>query len=151
MALNNTISIFGSYEVGGTPTWFGTMLVMGFWTFLLGFLAIFLSISLSSFDRYKKSRKIIRWLANSFSYFGYGTLALIFLSIPCGIAYWMFSNAKAGNVMPLWVTGIIIGGYFAIVLLGYIFKTWIIDKIKTYENQLNKNKKKKKKDDVVYY
>ena len=145
MALNNTISILGSYEVGGTPSWGSTVIVVGFWGLLAGFLAIFLSISLSSFDRYKKSRKIIRWLTNSFGYFGYGTLALIFISIPCGIAYWMYSNAKAGNVMPLWVTGALIGGYIVIALIGYVFKIWIIDKIKTYEKQLKKHDKRSKK------
>ena len=145
MALNNTISILGSYEVGGTPSWGSTVIVVGFWGLLAGFLAIFLSISLSSFDRYKKSRKIIRWLTNSFGYFGYGTIALILLSIPCGIAYWMYSNAKAGNVMPLWVTGALIGGYIVIALIGYVFKIWIIDKIRTYENQLNKHDKRSKK------
>ena len=145
MALNNTISILGSYEVGGTPSWGSTVIVVGFWGLLAGFLAIFLSISLSSFDRYKKSRKIIRWLTNSFGYFGYGTIALILLSIPCGIAYWMYSNAKAGNVMPFWVTVVIIGGYITIALIGYVFKIWIIDKIKTYEKQLKKHDKRSKK------
>ena len=136
-SLNSTsISI---YSFGDTPSWGGTVLVVSFWGVLMGFLAIFLAVSLSTFDRYKKSRKFIRWLANTFAYFGYGTICLVLLSIPCGLAYWMYSSAKAGNVMPLWVTVIIIVGYAAIALLGYAFKTWIVDKIKTYEGKLNKN------------
>ena len=142
MAINNS-SMWDIMSLSDAPqSWGGAVMVAGFWCLLFACLAGFLAYGLSSFQRYKKCKGFMRWLGNTFGYACYGIITIIFLAIPVGIAYWMYSSAKAGNVMPLWVTGLLIGGYIGIALLGWFTKKVIVDKISSYEDKINKGGKK---------
>jgi hypothetical protein len=127
--------------VSGVPSWFSVVASVGIATVLI----LLLTIALSSFQRYKKIKGFLGWLFSTFNYFLMGVATLGVLSVPTYLFYYFISQARDGNTVPLWITFAIIGGYFAIAGIGYIFKKWVFDKIYEYEKKLPKKKVPKMK------
>jgi DMSO/TMAO reductase YedYZ heme-binding membrane subunit len=133
--LNATTSMSTNLE--GAPSWFSIFILVG----LAAVLIMILTMALSSFQRYKKLKGFLGWLVHTITYFFTGVGGLFAISIPGGIFYYFISQAGKGNTVPLWITFSIIGGYFGVAGLGYLFQHYIINRVKKFEKDLNKGKK----------
>ena len=106
------------------------------------------SYYVSTPQRYKKHsariEKIIKFLQASTQYFGYGLLCIVILAVPAFLTWFLFQyTVVEGNVGSLfevlkWV-GILVGLYFGIAGIGYLFKKKIVDK---WRKRREENKKK---------
>jgi len=142
--MQNTTSAIGSssntiYGVGG-------MIVMV--AVILG-ITVGLAYFVSSERRYNKLGKIAEFLIDSIYYFAFGLLALTVIVVPGYLVYLLYNYAildgQAGNVLETlkWV-GILVGAFFAISGIGYIFKKKIVDKyLKIKKAHIESRKEKK--------
>ena len=140
--VNSTTSAISTFAVaeGGFGSWFSVVASVGIITIII----LLFVMALSSYQRYKKMKGILGWLIKTTTYFFIGCAGIVVLALPTYVAYYFINQARDGNVVPIWITLSIIGGYFVIAGLGYLFKRYILDKVKKYESQLNKGKRKKK-------
>lgn len=121
------------FEITGA-SWFGLVIIIGIATIIV----LLFTIALSNITRYKKLRGIIEWFIKTIQYFFFGLGGLGVLAVPTLILFYFGSQASKGNTVPIWITLSIIGGYFIIAGIGYIFKHYIIDRIKKYEEEYQK-------------
>jgi hypothetical protein len=101
--------------------------------------------SSSTLQRFTRLRMFFKWLANSCLYFGFGLCALALITGPGYVIYWLAQQTASGNTIPLKWLLYIIGGYFGIAGLGWLFKKYIVDKIQLYMQVDNKDNKQKVK------
>lgn len=130
-AMNVTNSIGG---LSDSSSWFSMVVIVSL-------VAVVLSVSIiaiSNLNFYRKSRKWLDFLLKSFSYFLFGILTLCILALPVGIFFYFFTQAKKGNVAPLWISLVIIGGYILISLIGWFSKKFIYERVKKFEKEIKK-------------
>lgn len=140
IALNATTDL--SSSVSSFGSWFGVVAMVAFCTI---FIMITIMI-LSSLERYKKFWKFIKWLRLSLGYFGWGTLSMIVISLPALLVYWEFSQANKGNIIPIKWTVVPIILYALVSIIGYLIKTYVIDRIIKFNKQIKKRKDDEPKD-----
>lgn len=98
---------------------------------------VVISYYVSTPQRYKKHsariEKIIKFLQASTQYFGYGLLCISICAVPAFLTWFLFQytvvEGNAGSLLEVlkWV-GILVGLYFGIAGIGYLFKKKIVDK-----------------------
>lgn len=122
----------------------GVLLIIGACVSVLGMLIY----SVSDTRRYQKLGNIYKFLASSLYYFGFGLLAVIIVVVPAFFVWFLWNyTVVEGNTGSFFEIGkwilIIIGIYFGIAALGYIFKKKFVDKYmerkKEIEYQKNMN------------
>lgn len=128
---NATIGVAGFVT---DSSWFGIFFIVA----SLGLVLSFLIAAISSVQRFKKLKGIIKFLVDSFNYFLIGIAALVVMAIPAGLIYWEIKNASEGNVAPITWTIYLVGGYAAISFIGYLAKK-LVNRIKRL-NKLAKDK-----------
>jgi hypothetical protein len=135
--LNTTgMTMIGINSFITSGSWGSTFLIVAAIAIILGLF----SLGLASFERYKKYSRIITWIFGSLRYFGVGIMSLLTISVVGMPAYYFINQANKGNVVPLWITGAIIGGYFVITGIGYIVKKFVVDRIRKFNKRLKLEK-----------
>lgn len=114
-------------------SWFSGLIIVGIATIILAILIV----SISSLERYRRLWKFIQHIGDSFKYFFWGVGGLTILAVPSLFLYWEISNASRGNVLPIKWTLIPIGIYLAVAMIGYIFKKYVVDRIKKFHKKMN--------------
>jgi len=125
-----------SSTVDATNTVFnigGMVLVIGAMMAIIGIAYYYVSTP----ERYRKHnrriQKLLAFLDTSTYYFGYGLLGIVIIAIPSVLIYFMFNyvvvEGEGGSLLEVfkWI-GIIVGIYFGIAGIGYVFKNKLWDK-----------------------
>lgn len=126
-AMQNTTSAMSS-----SNTIYGISGVVAMVAVIMGII-VTLSYFASSQRNYDKLGKIADFLIDSVYYFAFGLLAVAIIVVPGYLIYLLYNYAvldgQAGNVLETlkWI-GIIVGGFFAISGIGYLFKKKLVDK-----------------------
>jgi len=143
MAIQNTTSAMSS---SNTIYGLGGMIVMI--AVIIGII-ITLSYFASSQRNYNKLGKIAEFLIDSTYYFAFGLLALTIIVVPGYLMYLLYNYAvldgQGGSILETlkWV-GILVGAFFAISGIGYVFKKKIVDKyLKIKKAHIESTKDKK--------
>lgn len=132
--MNMTTS--GTAAISSFSSWSGLITLAAIMTITLGILFM----ALSNISRYKRLIKLFRILGQSLSYFGYGILFIVLLAVPGFIIYYFEKEAINGNTVPIKYLLGIIAIYALISCLGYLFKKYIIDRVKNFNKQIAKKK-----------
>lgn len=110
-----------------------------------GVIVLLLNISIS-IEKYRRFKRLFKFLAKTLGYVSYGTLTLAVIGIPCVLGYYGLSYAgdNPGSLIEVakW-TGIIAGGYAGLALLGYAAKNRIWKRIFKYHKIETENKEYK--------
>lgn len=136
----NVTSAMATFQSSAAGSWGGTMIYVGLFIFLpLALLLIGIAIlwSLASYTRFKK---YLVMFGNSFRYALMGLITIGMLSIPIGLVYWGYTQAKAGNTVPFRYTFYIIGAYILLAIIGKLMDKFVVKRINTFESKLQKNK-----------
>jgi len=139
---NLTASLDSSSSIYGL----GGMIVMI--AVILGII-VGLAYFVSSEKRYNKLGKVAEFLIDSIYYFAFGLLAITIIVVPGYLIYLLYNYAildgQGGSILETlkWV-GILVGAFFAISGIGYIFKKKIVDKYLKIKNTHIESKKDKK-------
>lgn len=122
----------------------GVLLIIGACMSILGILVF----SVSTSKRYQKLNNVYKFLALSTYYFGFGLLAIITVIVPAFFVWFLWNyTVVEGNTGSFFEIGkwilILIGAYFGIAVLGYIFKKKFVDKFmeRRKENEYKENVK----------
>jgi len=127
------------------PTWGGTVIYTGLFIFLpLALVGIGLAV-LWNIANYTRFKKYLSFLGDSVGYVFIGIVSLIVLSLPMGFIYWGYTNAKAGNTVPLIWTGVIILAYILLALIGWFVKRYVIERVQKFEQEYDYNEVFKEK------
>jgi len=137
-ALDVTTSISG---LSGASSWFSVVIIVILATVCM----LLFTIALSNIQRYRKIRGVLKWFVTTIQYFFFGLGGLGMLAVPIVIIIYFINQANQGNTVPIEFTISIIIGYFVIAGLGYIFKHFVFDKFKLFEQEISKEKQKSKK------
>jgi len=119
----------------------GTVLVIGAIVTILGLLFYWVS----SPERYKKPNKLIKFLASSLYYFGFGLMGVAIVAIPAYLIYFLFNyTIVEGNISAFieigkWILFVTVA-FFGIAGFGYIFKKKFIDKLLERRKELEYEK-----------
>jgi len=136
----NTTSVISS----SGNTVYGITGIVAMVAAILGIISI-LTYFCYSEKNYDKLSKTAEFLIDSIYYFAFGLLAIAIVFVPGYLVYLLYNYAildgHGGSVLEIlkWV-GIIVGAFFGISGIGYVFKKKIVDKY----IQLKENKKSKK-------
>ena len=102
---------------------------------IIAFACAIILLVLGSFSRYKKFRGFIGWLGKCFYYFGEGMIVVTFFGSISLVAYLFGKGVEQGtirlDIIAVWAAGVI-GGFFAIAGIGYLFDKIIWKRIKEF-------------------
>ena len=132
----NATTTLGVFTSSAAGSWGGTVLYVGLFIALpLAFFGILVSIlwNLASYTRFKK---YLVMFGNSFRYALLGLLTIGALSIPAGLVYWGYTQAKAGNTVPFRYTLYIIGAFIVLALIGKLVDKYVIERVSKFEKEL---------------
>jgi len=144
MAMQNTTSAMSS-----STNIYGITGIIAMIAVILG-ITVGLSYFVSSEKRFNKLGKIATFLIDSVYYFAFGLLALTIIVVPGYLIYLLYNYAildgQGGSILETlkWVL-ILVGAFFAISGIGYIFKKKIVDKYL----KIKENKESKKEKDLI--
>ena len=127
--LNVTTTTIASISSFGS--WFSVVVTVGIAAVVLSILLI----ALTSATRYKKLKGFLGWMVGTLTYFFIGIATLVSLSVPILILYYFIKQSSQGNTAPLWITGVIVGGYCIVCLIGWLSKKFVIDRVKKLEKE----------------
>ena len=147
--MNSTITSLETLAMTGGISWGGTVLylcVFVFFPLMLIGVGIAVLWNLANYTRFKK---YLEWIVGSIHYAGIGVATLFTLSIPMGLIYYFYSQAKSGNTVPLIYGGYILLGYLGLVLLGWIVKKLVVKRIVKFETEIKEEKENEEVIDVT--
>jgi len=127
MAVSNTTSAMSS-----STNIYGVTGVIVMVAVVLGIIMA-LSYFVSSERNFNKLGKVAEFLTDSIYYFAFGLLALTIIVVPGYLIYLLYNYAildgQGGSILETlkWI-GILVGAFFAISGIGFIFKKKIVDK-----------------------
>ena len=111
----------------------------------LGIIVLLLNVSIS-IEKYRRFKRLFKFLAKTLGYVSYGTLTLVVIGIPCVLGYYglNYASDNPGSLIETakWV-GIIAGVYIGLGLLGYATKNRIWKRIFKYHKIETENKEYK--------
>jgi flagellar basal body-associated protein FliL len=137
-AIANVTSAYDS--INAASSWGGTVLWLGLFVFIpIALLGIGIAV-LWNVANYTKFKKYLRFFGDSARYALMGLISLGVLSIPMGFIYWEYTNARAGNTVPLIWTLIIILVYAALALFGWFVNKYVVERIIDFEKMGSKKK-----------
>jgi flagellar basal body-associated protein FliL len=139
----NVTSAYNTIIGPNASSWGGTVLWLGFFIFIPIFLLAIGMAVLWNIANYTKFKKYLGFLGDSFKYALIGLISLGVLSIPMGFIYWEYTNARAGNTVPLIWTLIIILVYAALALFGWFINKYVIERITNFEKKKKIKSEKK--------
>lgn len=129
--INMTTSAITSFSE--TSSWFSLIVIIGICAVLISLA----TMMLGSYRFYYKGRKFLDFIVNSVYYFVWGIGFILCLFVPAIVVYSFMDQARKGNTVPIWMTGLVISGYCIISLLGWFFKKYIFERVKFFELQYN--------------
>ena len=132
------MNVTGSIVGGGSGLWFPLLVI----TIIL--VAGVIAIILSSFSRYKALRGLFGFLEKSLGYFGKGLVVVaIFGATYMGVGL-LAMGMVTGTIDViglLWTISMVIGAFFGIAGVGYVFDKLVWKRITTYNKRYKKEKK----------
>jgi len=131
--MNNTVNMTTA-ALSSDMSWFSLIILVSFVAVVLSLLVM----AMSSVTRYKKLKGALEWLTTTFNYFLMGLATLATLAVPGLVIFFFGKQAAEGNTAPVWMTACIILGYFAISLLGWLSKKFVVDRVKLFEEEIKK-------------
>jgi hypothetical protein len=128
-------------QVIGGDSWGGTVLYTGLFIIIpLAVIGIGLSV-LWNIANYTRFKKYLAMFGMSLQYAMTGVATLLVVSIPCSLLYYMYNQARSGNVVPIWVSFAIVGIYILLALIGWFVQKKVIDRVMMFEKKLKGGKK----------
>jgi len=105
--------------------------------------------SVSSSQRFEKIGKSFKFIITTTYYFGYGVIFIIILAVPSYLLYMLYNFAVVeGNVVVTYETLkwllVAVGAFFGIGGVGYIFKTYFVDKLRLRLEELTEDEEEPK-------
>jgi len=143
--MNTTVSNTNTvYNIGGLFLLLLVPLV------ILGSLVYFSS----TFERYNNITKVLNFLGQSLYYFVFGLVAILIIVVPGYLIYLLYNVATTpGNIAATYNTlkwiGIFTLLFFGISVLGYFFKTKILNKFQKHKQTKEYEKNQKELPGVV--
>ena len=116
-----------------------------------GVLALLFFVS-GNISKYRRAKKIFKFLYTCFSYCAYGMLTVAVVGIPCFVGWNLIQyagNNPEGSVEFLKWSGIAIGAFIGFTLLGYATKNRIWKRIWKFHKLEKENKEYKKNMDEL--
>jgi hypothetical protein len=108
----------------------------------LGVMALLFFVS-SNIEKYRRFKKLFRFLYGCFGYCAYGMLTVAVIGVPVYLGYVGFITASAnpeGLIEFVKWTGIILGGFIGFVLVGYCTKNRVWKRIFKFHRVEKENK-----------
>jgi uncharacterized membrane protein len=136
MSALNVTSTMMAIQSSAAGSWGGTVLYLGLFVFLpIAFFGILVAV-LWNLASYTKFKKYLVMFGNSFKYAILGCITIGALSLPIGLVYWGYTQAKAGNTVPFKYTFYIIGAFIILALIGKLVDKFVIKRVAKFEEKI---------------
>ena len=136
----NVTTTFNTLTGAAGASWGGTVIYLALFVFIpLGILGVLVA-GLWDVAQYTRFKKYLEMFGASFKYFITGCISLAALSIPMGLIYWGYNQAKSGNTVPFKRTFYIIIAYLIIAGIGKLVDKYVMKRIIKFEKQIKGGK-----------